>query len=178
MAIFLPILAIISIVASIYGVAENVVVGQARRAIQPLVTKLTKALETNTKLRNDLVEAYNNKNAKAMDQLLSTSPFSSTYISAMNEVKRINSEFENKKKQLDDIEKRTNQSRVPIEQMSTTSDLVSGSQHLNSINKGNHKNQIASIENDINKLVQGGVSQIDDVQLDTGPQVIKGSNNG
>lgn len=153
-----------AIVGLVLGIADNAVAGTARQKMLAKAEKLANQINKVDSLRNDLLNAYNNKDYELANNIMLASPFSGAYQTLKNERIRVKNEYEMKKKHLDDLSDEINKSRAAASAGSTASGLVDGS-----IAHANADKVKDDFSTEINKLVSGGATNISENTNSLGP---------
>lgn len=153
-----------AIIGLVLGIADNAVAGTARQRMLVKAEKLANQINKVDSLKNDLLNAYNNKDYELANNIMLASPFSGAYQTLKDERLRVKNEFESKRERLNNLSDEINRNRTEASAGSTASGLVDGS--MAHINADKIRDDFSG---EINKLVSGGATNISDNTSSLGP---------
>lgn len=142
---------IVGIIASAYGVAGAIYGSVQANRLNSLATKIANALNTNSELKSKVLQAYQDKDYKLANALISNSPVGSAYRNLKNEIDKNKREKDAKIQEIEDSDKELKEAQAGLK--TPTNDLIGGV--VNSI--GDNTAKVDAALKTSSNLIEGGM---------------------
>lgn len=150
---------VIFVATAIYAMVESIVGGAIKAAasnkLKKMSRKLAEQVASNQQLTSKITEAYNNKNYKLMNSLLTSSPFSGTYAVLKDNANKLQAEYDKAKDIIDKDSKEIakKQSDLANIESNINGGMISGFQGVADLDKFKDHKQ----SDDYKNLANGGM---------------------